>query len=235
MKLSDRLETVVSFVDPTEAAADIGTDHGYVPVELVRRGIVSRAYAMDVRKGPLSRAEEHIKTAGLKQKIVTRLSDGLEKLEPGEAGAVIIAGMGGELILHIMEQGKCLWDSVEQWILSPHSEIHKVRKWLWDNGFPVEKETMVREDDKFYTVFRTGKRREGWTDTGKQEDFLYSRLLIEARDPVFMEFLREEERKLMALTENLKRQASFSERAKESLKDAEERLRKNREVQHEMQ
>ena len=103
MRLSDRLETVVSMVRPAESAADIGTDHGHVPVELVRRGTVKRALAMDVRKGPLSRAEESVAMAGLENRIETRLSDGLEKLSPGEAEAVVIAGMGGELMIHILE------------------------------------------------------------------------------------------------------------------------------------
>lgn len=239
MKLSDRLEKVVSFVDPTEKAADIGTDHGYVPVELVRRGIVSGAYAMDVKKGPLSRAEQHIKMAGLENKIELRLSDGLAGLKPGEAEAVIIAGMGGELIIHILEQGKELWDSVEQWILSPHSEIHKVRRWLYENGFPIEKEAMIREEDKFYAVFRAGKRGTGTLeDDGMQEeqwDFRYSRLLMDAKDPIFKEFLKDEEKKLVVLTEKLREQAASSERAGESLKRAEERLMKNREVQNEVQ
>ena len=83
MKLSERLEMVLSFVETGESAADVGTDHGHVPVELVRRGIVKKAVAMDVRKGPLSRAAENIALAGLSEKIATRLSDGVAKLLSG--------------------------------------------------------------------------------------------------------------------------------------------------------
>lgn len=152
MKLSKRLELVLSFVNPVETAADIGTDHAYVPVELVRRKTVRRAVAADVRKGPLWRAEESIAAAGLGHAVHTRLSDGLAGFSAGEAEAVVIAGMGGELILHIMEQGRHMWDTVAQWILSPQSELYKVRKWLSDNGFLIEKEGMVSEDGKYYTV-----------------------------------------------------------------------------------
>lgn len=152
MKLSKRLELVLSFVNPAETAADIGTDHAYVPIELVRRQIVRRAVAADVRKGPLWRAEESIAAAGLGYAVHTRLSDGLAGFSAGEAEAVVIAGMGGELILHIMEQGRHMWDTVAQWILSPQSELYKVRKWLSDNGFLIEKEGMVSEDGKYYTV-----------------------------------------------------------------------------------
>ena len=83
MKLSDRLEMIASFVEPGNRLADIGTDHGYVPIYLVQTGRVPSALAMDVRKGPLLRAEEHIREAGLSGRIQTRLSDGLKKLAPG--------------------------------------------------------------------------------------------------------------------------------------------------------
>ena len=179
MRLSDRLETVVSMVRPAESAADIGTDHGHVPVELVRRGTVKRALAMDVRKGPLSRAEESVAMAGLENRIETRLSDGLEKLSPGEAETVVIAGMGGELMIHILEQGRHMWDSVGQWILSPQSEIPKMRKWLWDNGFPVEKEEMVFEDGKFYTILSVGRKREDDREERPERFFYYSQYLID--------------------------------------------------------
>ena len=155
MKLSERLELVLSFVEPGESAADVGTDHGHVPVELVRRMIVKKAVAMDVRKGPLSRATENIDLAGLTDKIETRLSDGVAKLLPGEADSVVIAGMGGELIIKILENGRHMWDSVKQWVLSPQSEIFKVRRWLFENGFVIRKEEMVREkrNEVFYETY----------------------------------------------------------------------------------
>ena len=237
MKLSNRLEMVVSFVMPVRSAADVGTDHGHVPVELVRRGIVERAYAMDVRKGPLSKAEENIAAAGIKEKIETRLSDGVNKLNAGEADSVIIAGMGGELVIHIMEEGRHVWDTVKQWVLSPHSEIHKVREWLESNGFAIVKEDMVFEEGKFYTVLdvRPGKQVTGESDARELEKhFRYGDYLRETKNPVFLDFLKDEEMKLVSLIENLSKQAEHSERAKESLKEVEEKLSMNREVQNEM-
>ena len=235
MKLSDRLETVVSMVRPAESAADIGTDHGHVPVELVRRGIAKRALAMDVRKGPLSRAEEAVALAGLGDRIETRLSDGLEKLAPGEAETVVIAGMGGELMMHILERGRHMWDFVEQWILSPQSEIPKMRRWLWDNGFPVEKEEMVYEDGKFYTILSAGRRSGEKPEEKPERFFYYSPYLISTRDPVFMRYLKEEEEKLCSLAESLDSLGGHSERAAAKKREAEEDLRYNREVQNEMQ
>ncbi len=240
MKLSNRLEMVVSFVKPGESAADVGTDHGHVPVELVRRGIVKRAYAMDVRKGPLSKAEENIAAARMKDKIETRLSDGVQKLSAGEAESVIIAGMGGELVIHIMEAGRHVWETVEQWVLSPHSEIYKVREWLGKHGFVIVKEDMVYEEGKFYTVLDVRKsveERGADSQTGQnsiEKTFRYGTYLRKQKNPVFIEFLKDEEEKLLSLRENLEKQAAHSERAKESLKEVEDKLALNREVQHEM-
>ena len=98
MKLSKRLETIVEQASRASAgapAADVGTDHGFVPIRLIEEGAASWVIAMDVRKGPLERAREHVALYGMENQIETRLSDGLTKLQPGEAETVIIAGMGG--------------------------------------------------------------------------------------------------------------------------------------------
>ncbi len=241
MKLSNRLEMVVSFVKPGESAADVGTDHGHVPVELVRRGIVKRAYAMDVRKGPLSKAEENIAAARMKEKIEARLSDGVQKLSAGEAESVIIAGMGGELVIHIMEEGRHMWDTVEQWVLSPHSELHKVRGWLEMNGFVIAKEDMIFEEGKFYTVMdvrKAGNQAGSCHDTtdraASEKRYRYGTYLKNTKNQVFLDFLKDEEAKLVTLKRNLEKQASQSERAQESLREVEEKLSLNREVQNEM-
>lgn len=243
MKLSDRLEMVVSFVKPVKVVADVGTDHGYVPMELVRRGMARKALAMDVKKGPLLKAEEHIRMAGLEAQVETRLSDGLLKLTPGEAETVIIAGMGGELMIHILEQGRHMWDSVGQWVLSPHSEINKVRRWLWENGFEIEKEAMVFEEGKYYTAMdvRPGNvphcDAEGIRQIPAElsPDFLYGNYLIGTGNPVLLRFLKEEEEKLSELSFKLSKIAEVSEGARNNLSEVERKLALNREVQDEMQ
>lgn len=252
MRLSERLERVVSFVRPCASAADIGTDHALVPVELVRRGIVKKALAMDVRPGPLSRAKEQISRAGLSDQIEPRLSDGLAALKPQEAETVIIAGMGGELIIRILTVGRHMWDSVAQWVLSPHSEVFKVRGWLLENGFSIEKEDMVCEDGKYYVLMDV-KRAEAETEAGegtgaeaglktespaRDAEFvrlLYGDSLIRERNPVLAQYLKEEEQMLMEREASLRQSAKGSLRAAERLKETETRLKWNREVQDEMQ
>lgn len=238
MRLSERLERVVSFVKPCASAADIGTDHALVPVELVRRGIVKKALAMDVRPGPLSRAKEQICRAGLSDQIEPRLSDGLAALKPQEAETVIIAGMGGELIIRILTEGRHMWDSVAQWVLSPHSEVFKVRGWLLENGFSIEKEDMVCEDGKYYVLMDVRRAGSGIESPARDAEFvrlLYGDSLIRERNPVLAQYLKEEEQMLMEREASLRQSAKGSLRAAERLKETETRLKWNREVQDEMQ
>lgn len=103
MKLPKRLEQIVAMVPPCRTAADIGCDHAYVSIALRERGKAERVLACDVRPGPLEQAKANISRAGLADSIETRLGDGLQPVQTGEAETVILAGMGGELMLRILE------------------------------------------------------------------------------------------------------------------------------------
>ena len=93
LPISPRLLACADLVPPCRRAADVGCDHGYLPILLVQKGCMQRAIAMDINEGPLQRATEHIRQEALGAYIQTRRSNGLEKLSPGEADAVIIAGI----------------------------------------------------------------------------------------------------------------------------------------------
>ena len=154
-ELSKRLQTIASFVQPGSRIADVGTDHGFLPIYLLEQGIASYGIAMDIRKGPLSRAQEHIAEAGLEAKIETRLGNGLEKLMPKEADTVIIAGMGGPLMLDILRAGSHVFDHVERFILSPQSDWRGFRVGLQALGLQIIREEMVCEDGKYYVIMET--------------------------------------------------------------------------------
>lgn len=239
MKLSYRLKTVASFVTKGSIVADIGTDHGYIPIYLVEEGISPRAFAMDVRTGPLERAELHIREHGLEEKIEIRLSDGLEQLNPGEADCVVIAGMGGELMIHILEQGRKLWTNVREWILSPHSEIEKMRYFLWQNGFQVVEEAMVLDEGKYYTVLKAIK--ENLENSGKESgepwagELRYGKLLIERKDPVLLSYLEQEKGKLEQVLENLRGSGADSERIRDRIGQVEQELKLMEDIYEKMQ
>ena len=141
-------------VTPGSRLADIGTDHGFLPLYLLEQGRIPSALAMDVNKGPLMRAMEHIEANNCQQYIETRLSDGLKELQPGEADTVVIAGMGGGLMVRILTADLSKLEGVKELILQPQSELQEVRKCLPQIGYFIADEDMLVEDEKYYVVIR---------------------------------------------------------------------------------
>lgn len=150
--LSKRMAAVARLVPRGVSACDIGCDHGFVAIYLVREHICPRVIAMDINRGPLSRAREHIESAGLSSYIETRLSDGMEKLDIGEAECIIAAGMGGRLTVKILNDFPEKRRSLRYLVLQPQSELAFVRRYLRSVGLVVRKEDMVLEDGKFYPM-----------------------------------------------------------------------------------
>lgn len=190
-QLPKRLETIIERMPASGCIADIGCDHAYVAIEAVRRGKAARALACDVRKGPLQQAADHILCAGLAGKIETRLSDGLEKVAPGEADCVIIAGMGGPLMERIL-QGRLA--DFDHFVLSPQSEIPHFRRFLLAEGMQIDEETMLIDEGKYYVIFNVSQRADATSDPMyvTEEDFLYGGRLLRRLDPVLKSFLEKE-------------------------------------------
>ena len=206
MKRSKRLETIISMVPhlgPAACVADVGTDHGFVPIRLVELGVCGRALAMDVRPGPLERAREHIRRHGLEEQIGTRLGDGLKALGPGEAQAVVIAGMGGELMLRILEEGAHVRSDISHWILSPQSELSRFRHGLERLGLSIRDEEMVLEDGKYYTVMEVVPGAMGY---GQEYRYRYGDCLIRKASPVLQSFLEREMSQNRTIREGLEGQ-----------------------------
>ena len=205
MQLSKRLQAVANLVTPGKRLADIGTDHGYVPIWLYEQGRIPSALAMDLREGPLQRAKEHIRMHGLDEKIKTRLSDGLEKLLPGEADSIVIAGMGGMLVVKILTKGQAVLDSVQELILQPQSDLDAVREYLHRTGFVIVQEEMVFEEGKYYPMM---KAVHGENTDDRKIWFLYGRLLLENRHPVLESYLQKEYDSCCKLLEKLSKTAT---------------------------
>ncbi len=180
---------MVPRLGPEGCVADVGTDHGFVPIRLVELGVCGRALAMDVRPGPLARARDHIRRHGLERQIDTRLGDGLEKLMPGEAQVVVIAGMGGELMLRILEEGSHVRRKISHWILSPQSELSQFRHGLEGLGLCIREEEMLQEDGKYYTIMDVVP---GAMDYKREYQYRYGDRLIQKRSPVLAEYLERE-------------------------------------------
>ena len=199
--VSKRMETVISMVTKGNRVADIGTDHGYVPIALVQRKWIKKAIAMDVRKGPLQKAMDNIQAYHMDEQIETRLSDGMEKLEAGEADTIIIAGMGGELMARILRDGARVLDSVQEVIVQPQSEIYKVRMQLHQMGFQIVEEKMLIDEGKYYTAMKAIKGRECCDN---EVQYYFGKLLLEQKDQVLYEWLQKEYATSEALYQKLK-------------------------------
>ena len=189
MELSKRLQAVADLVTEGASVADIGTDHGYIPIYLMKNKIAKKVIALDINRGPLERARMHIIGHGLKENIETRLSDGLEKVLPKEVDTMIAAGMCGGLVIKILTEGKEVVDTLETLILQPQSEIGKVRCFLNEHGLRIVEEDMVEEDGKFYPMMKViHGEKENYTIC----EYTYGKRLLEGRHPVLKKYLDRE-------------------------------------------
>lgn len=150
MKLSPRLKMVADMVRPGVVAADIGTDHAYIPIYLLQNQICPRAIASDLRQGPLENARMTIFAAGLMGEIDVRQSDGLDRIGAHEAQDIILAGMGGNLIVDLLARTAWLRNSEKRLLLQPMSHAEDVRQYLCDNGFKILFEQACFEDKRVY-------------------------------------------------------------------------------------
>lgn len=217
--LSERLRMIAGMVTPGGRVVDIGCDHGFLPVWLVREGISPGAVAMDVREGPLEAAKRHIGESGLGDYIEARLSDGLAEYRAGEADSLVCAGLGGRLMEKILQDGLDKAKGFRELVLQPQSEIPQFRAFLRAAGFVVLEEDACLEEGKFYFAMRAVPECAGGgaaerapgpgaavlagetsaaDETGRLADLFGGRLLAR-RHPVLWQYLRQRERYLVEL------------------------------------
>lgn len=210
MELSKRLQAVANLVTAGYRIADIGTDHAYIPIYLVENQIAPSAIAMDINRGPVERAREHVLQSGLDGRIDVRLSDGMKNLMPQEADAAVIAGMGGSLMMKILKESWDVTVSLKECILQPQSEIARFRTFLLEKGFFILQEEMVLDDGKYYPMMKAAppscdtKMQQGWSKT----ELLYGKKLLEMQHPVLRRYLEKEERRIHRILEGLEGQSS---------------------------
>ena len=191
MELSNRLKAIADMVTVGNRVADVGCDHGFVSIYLCEKKISPKVYAMDVRKGPLMRAIEHVEAYGYGSYIECRLSDGVANLKAGEADTLICAGMGGRLMAKILTDGMEKIKMMQELILQPQSDLAFFRGFLRENGFAIVKEDMVKEDGKYYPMMRV-LPDSAYTEGGfpvELED-AYGPCLLKMKHPVLGEYLK---------------------------------------------
>ncbi len=148
MRLSKRIYALADTVNYGDSVADIGTDHGYVPMLLMRRGVSPHVIMADISEGSLSKARETFAACGLEDKVSDhdfRTGDGLQVLEPGEVDEVIIAGLGGHTIRSILEFDEAKSKSFRRLILQPRKHSGTLRHYLYTHGWDIESEQLAEE------------------------------------------------------------------------------------------
>ncbi len=188
--LGIRLSTAIPYITPGGCVADIGTDHAYLPIHLVKRGLCARAVACDINEGPLQSARANIAEAGLGGRIDTLLTDGLHGVERFSPSDVMIFGMGGELIVRILSEAPWTKSGRVGLILQPMSRAEILRHWLCENGFSIEGETISFEGKYYQTIHA---RYTGIQDVSYSAvECRVGRWSIQNRPPLFEGFVRHE-------------------------------------------
>ncbi|TFY89000.1 tRNA (adenine-N(1))-methyltransferase [Pseudomonas kairouanensis] len=182
--LSMRLERVAANVPAGARLADIGSDHGYLPVALMRRGLITAAVAGEVASTPFHAALRTVRDNGLEHQVTVRLANGLAAIEPDDGiTAISICGMGGETIRDILESGKAHLSGRERLILQPNGGEQPLRQWLMDNGYAILKEELLHENRFYYEIILA--ERAGPV-VYSAEQLYFGPLQMQARSPAFI-------------------------------------------------
>ena len=190
MKLSDRLQLIADEIIAGETMADIGTDHGFLPLYLMESGICPHVIMADISKGSLAKADENCRLAGPGKTYDLRLGDGIDVLKDGEVDVVVIAGMGGLLIRDILDWNVKKSRSIKRYIFQPRNKAGALRFWLYLNGFDIEKESLVRERKYICEILTVRTAEDVKRNAEYTADFDYPDRLLEWRGSLTEEYLR---------------------------------------------
>lgn len=221
---SKRLNGIADLVPKCDEMADIGTDHGFLPINLVISGKVKKAYAMDINEGPLNKARANISRVDLSDKIDVILSDGLNEL-PESVEVVVIAGMGGQLISSILSRSKEKLDNIYMMILSPHRDEEMLRYKLHQLDWMIKDETMIKEQGKYYTIIQTVHGTESYSPI----EYIYGKCLIEKKEKIWRGYIKQLLSHYERLLENLYAQ-DMTEKIKERQLELEGNIKQLRQV-----
>lgn len=201
MNLSDRLIHIINMIPECNCLADIGTDHGFIPIYSVMNNIAQRAIATDINEGPIKVACKNVNKYGLRDKIETRVGPGLSTLNRKESEVIVIAGMGGVLISEIIESHIEIARSSKWLILQPVQYPEVLRKYLQSSGFNIVDEDIVKDENKYYYII---KAKKGPSDKYDKEVYYYTgKRLIQRKNPLVREYIRYKINSLNDILSNL--------------------------------
>lgn len=205
IKLSDRLQKIADLIQQGETVADIGTDHGFLPMALWESGISPHVILSDINSGPLEKARVNIDKYFPEWEFDVRLGSGLSSIQPGEVDAVVIAGMGGQLISEILGEDLDKTRTFKRMILQPRNGQDKLREWLFLNGFQIYDESLVREGKYLCEIIAVLPGNIENSPGNMEMDLEVSPVLFAKQDPLLVEFIENKiriEKKILDAVKN---------------------------------
>ena len=187
MEISKRLKCIANMIENCDVVADIGTDHGYLPIYLIKEGKCKKAIASDINEGPIKKAKFNINFEGMEKLIQCRLGAGFSSIKPNEADVGVIAGMGGNLIKDIIEDGIEVFKKFDYLILQPVQNPEVIRKHLVEKGYEIIDEELCIYENKYYEIIKVKYKNR----KNVEEDIFYeiSPLLLKKKHPLIKEYI----------------------------------------------
>ena len=225
MELSKRLNWIIEKLDKVEVIMDVGTDHGYIPIYLIKNNIAKKVIASDINKEPLKKAKINASLDGVLDKVDLRLGGGLSPLKNNEAEAVIIAGMGGNLIRDILENDLNKVKNLDYLILQPAQNPEVLRKYLYKSNYEILDEDICLDENKYYEIFKV-KYKKG--DYISLEDIFYeiSPTMLSKKSPVLKSYIESKIEKNKKVMEFIIYNTEHAIERKTELKEKNQRLEK---------
>ena len=223
MDISLRLKCIANQIDLCHSVGDVGTDHGYIPIYLIKQGKCKTAIASDINQGSLEKAKFNVAIQNMEADIECRLGSGLSIFKPKEVDSIIIAGMGGNLIRDIIEDGLEIFKSMEYAVLQPVQNPEVLRKYLLEKGFVIIDEDLCKDEDKYYEIIKVKFA----ANSIKKDDIFYeiSEELIMKRHPLLKEYLNFKIERYSKVFSNISQDTPLSQKRKAELKIKIQRLK----------
>ena len=215
MDLSIRLKAIVSMIEVCDSVVDVGTDHGYVPIYLVKNGVIKNAIASDINRGPVEKAKNNVAINNVGKQISCRMGSGLSTVNKGEAQIAIIAGMGGNLIRDILEADLEVVKQFKYMILQPVQNAEVLREYLYVTGYNILDEEICLDDGKYYEIIKVKYN----TKPVILDSIYYevSKILLNKKNPVMHSFIEYKLQKYLKIYDTLNEDTMLSKGRKEQL------------------
>lgn len=221
--LSNRLKKVAELVPENSRIADIGSDHAYLPAYLVNQEKIEFGVAGEVVEGPYLNAVKEIKNQMMENIVKVRFGDGLEVIEIDDRiNTVIIAGMGGNLIKNILTEGYEKLNGSEKLILQPNIGEKKLRKWLMENNYSIDNETLLEEDGHYYEIIEANKVNKlvNYSDL----ELMFGPLLLREKNTDFINKWSDKIKRNLTVLDNLKHAKNIPNEKINEIKNENEKI-----------